>query len=99
MIKKIILLPLIIFSISCSQKESSSYTLYRSGINMETNTVDETLRIYVSTFSDKSGDDSYNQGNCLLLEEVLNKEQVHYKGSIYSNFKIKYWCEKGVFKE
>ena len=41
----------------------------------------------------------YNQANCQLTADALNKEQAHYQNSIYSKIKINYWCEKGDYKK
>jgi hypothetical protein len=89
---------------SCTIADSAEYTLYRTGIDIPTQKHDETLRIHIATFDAvplKSIDDNakYNLANCEFAQDLLNANQPHYRGSIYSAIKIKYWCEKGRFKK
>lgn len=80
-------------------QEDNSYTLYRNGLNVNNpDVVDESARYYIASFSEPK-DIKYNQANCSLAAEALNKEQVHYQGTIHSKIKITYWCEKGPFKK
>jgi hypothetical protein len=73
--------------------------MYRTGIDIPTQKNDESLRIHIATFDAlpfKSTDENtkYNLANCELAQEVFATNQPHYRGSIYSKIKIKYWCEK-----
>jgi hypothetical protein len=77
---------------------STEYILYRTGVDLISNAHDETLRIHVATF-DASQDFKYNHANCEFAQEYFNANQPHYRGSIYSTIKIKYWCEKGRFRK
>jgi len=95
---KIALIILFLAGLAGCQDENGAYTLYRNGIDLKNNKVDELARFYIASFGEP-GDIKYNQANCSLAAEAFNKEQVHYKGTIYSNLKINYWCEKGVFKK
>jgi hypothetical protein len=83
---------------SCAIAAGTEYTLYRTGIDLSTKVHDEILRIHVATF-DADQDAKYNLANCELAQELFNANQPHYRGSIYSTIKIKYWCEKGRFKK
>ena len=105
----LILLSLVIavivtYSVQLS-KSYDSYTLYRNGINLITEELDENLRIEIAFFNaqiregDGSANNNYNKANCKFAAELFNKEQPHYAGTIYSNFKVKYWCEKGHFRK
>ncbi len=85
--------------VACTKTDSATYTLYRNGLDLKNpDKVDETLRFYIATF-DLPNELKYNQANCQLTADALNKEQVHYQNSIYSKLKINYWCEKGEFKK
>ena len=77
---------------------STVYTLYRTGVDLTSGAHDETLRIHIATF-DANQDSPYNQANCEFSTEYFNANQPHYRGSMYSAIKIKYWCEKGRFRE
>lgn len=88
---------------SCAIADSAEYTLYRTGIDMTTQKYDESLRIHIATFDAlplKNIEDNakYNLANCEFAQELFAASQPHYRGSIYSIIKIKYWCEKGSFK-
>ncbi len=63
--------------------QSESYTLYRNSVS------DETMRLHVATFDAKNGE-KYNQGNCEITRELFQKQD---------GVKVKFWCEKGVFKK
>ena len=92
---------LICFSglVACNKTDSATYTLYRNGLDLkDLDRVDETLRFYIASFN-LPNELKYNQANCQLSADALNKEQVHYQNSIFSNIKINYWCEKGEYKE
>lgn len=89
---------------SCAIADSAEYTLYRTGIDIPTQKHNETLRIHIGTFDalpQKNIKDNakYNRANCELSQELFNANQPHYRGSIYSTIKIKYWCEKGRLKK
>ncbi|MFZ4535934.1 hypothetical protein [Propionivibrio sp.] len=89
---------------SCAIEGSAEFTLYRTGIDMPTQKHDETLRIGIATFDLlplKSVEDNakYNLANCEFAQELFSASQPHYRGSIYSTIKVKYWCEKGRFKK
>ena len=88
----------------CAIADSAEYTLYRTGIDIPTPKHDETLRIHIATFDAlplKNSEDNakYNLANCEFAQDLFNASQPHYRGSIYSTIKIKYWCEKGRFKK
>jgi hypothetical protein len=88
----------------CAIADSAEYTLYRTGIDIPTQKHDENLRIHIATFDAlplKSIEDNatYNLANCEFAQELFAANQPHHRGSIYSNIKIKYWCEKGRFKK
>ena len=98
MMKLLLALTCTIALLGC-QDSQNMYTLYRNGLDLKNpDRVDESARFYIATFNEPS-DLKYNQANCSLAAEALNKEQVHYQKSIYSNIKINYWCEKGAFKK
>lgn len=89
---------------SCAIADSAEYTLYRTGIDIPTQKHDEALRVHVATFDalplTKIEDNAkYNLANCELAQELFNANQPHYRGSMYSSIKIKYWCEKGHFRK
>ena len=85
--------------VACTKTNSETYTLYRNGLDLKNpDRVDETLRFYIASFN-LPNELKYNQANCQLTADALNKEQVHYQNSIYSKIKISYWCEKGEFKK
>ena len=86
------------FMCFCAIAAGTEYTLYRTGIDLSTKAHDATLRIHVATF-DADQDPKYNLANCEFAQELFNADQPHYRGSIYSTVKIKYWCEKGRFKK
>ena len=74
------------------------YTLYRNGLDLKNETVDESARYYIASFNEPK-DPKYNKANCIMTSEALNKEQVHYQNSIHSKIKITYWCEKGEYRK
>lgn len=89
---------------SCAIADSTEYTLYRTGIDISTQKHDESLRIHIATFDAlplKNIEDNakYNLANCEFAQKLFATHQPHYRGSIYSTIKIKYWCEKGRFKK
>jgi hypothetical protein len=86
---RIALIVLFIVGLAACQDDSSTYTLYRNGLDLKNNQVDESARFYIASFGEPA-DIKYNQANCLLAAEALNKEQVHYQGTIYSKLKINY---------
>lgn len=92
------------FLSSCAIANSANYYLFRTGIDIPTQKHDETIRIHIATFDAvplKNIDDNarYNLANCEFAQDLFNASQPHYRGSIYSTIKIKYWCEKGRFKK
>lgn len=84
--------------VACNKTDSATYTLYRNGLDLNLDRVDETLRFYIASFN-LPNELKYNRANCQLSADALNKEQVHYQNTIFSNIKINYWCEKGEYKE
>jgi hypothetical protein len=100
------------FGLLCSctpDLNTNAYTLYRTGVNIERNEPDEAARIYIGVFDRKgaSGETlkldndalaKYNLANCEFAAKMFNESQPHFQGSIYSAIKIKYWCEKGLFR-
>jgi hypothetical protein len=91
--------PLIFGLSACSQSSENFYTLYRNGLDVKNpDVVDESARYYIASFNEPK-EMKYNQSNCMMTAEALNKEQVHYQNSIHSKIRIKYWCEKGDFKK
>jgi len=80
--KKIsVVISLLIMS-GCSQSDSDFYTLYRNS------PVDSKMRIHVSTFDSKDGND-YNNENCQIGQKLFQNQP---------NVTVKYWCEKGRYK-
>lgn len=63
--------------------EDQVYTLYRNSIT------DPGYRIHVATF-DADEPDTYNQENCEIARELFRRQ---------SGVKVRYWCEKGYFKD
>jgi len=87
---------LVLLLTACAE---NSYTLYRNGLDLKNpDAVDVSARYYIASFNEPK-DMKYNQANCIITSEALNKEQVHYQNSIHSKIKITYWCEKGEFKK
>lgn len=102
--KKLIAVLSLGLTCSCAIADSAEYTLYRTGIDIPTQKHDENLRIHIAIFDAlplKSIEDNakYNLANCEFAQEIFAANQPHYRGSIYSTIKIKYWCEKGRFKK
>jgi hypothetical protein len=95
---KLILTTILTFVLIGCQDNQKMYTLYRNGLDLKNpDKVDESARFYIATFNEPT-DLKYNQANCMLTAEALNKHQIHYQNSIYSKIRINYWCEKGTFK-
>lgn len=94
----VLALPMLILASSCSTDAGTEYTLYRTGVDLESKMADETLRIHIATF-DASEDAKYNQANCEFAQEFFNAKQPHYWGSDFAAIKIRYWCEKGRFRK
>lgn len=83
--------------------DGADYTLYRTGIDLSAKKHDESLRIHIATFdalplTNIEDNAKYNRANCELAQELFSATQPHYRGSIYSTIKVKYWCEKGRFR-
>jgi len=100
--KRFLLLLLVTGLVSCAGGSGTEYTLYRSGLDIPTQTHDATLRIHVATF-DANEDAKYNLANCEFAQELFTANQPHYRdyrsntvapGSI----RVRYWCEKGRYK-
>lgn len=88
---KILLAFAILIITGCTQEEKSStseiYTLYRGGA------LDKSLRIHYATFPTKGEKTDWNKENCERIAEYLNKEEK------YKTYPVKFWCEKGDFRE
>lgn len=93
----------LVFLASCGMEAGTEYTLYRTGIDIPTQTHDETLRLHVATF-DANQEANYNLANCEFAKELFTSTQPHFR-NYRSNtvaagtLKVKYWCEKGHFKK
>jgi hypothetical protein len=101
--KRIVAVSLALVS-SCAIADGAEYTLYRTGIDVATQEHDEALRVHVATFDavplqTTADNTKYNLANCEFAQELFSASQPHYRGSIYTAIKIKYWCEKGRFKK
>jgi hypothetical protein len=59
------------------------YTLYRNSVT------DENMRIHVATF-DVNEQDEYNKDNCEIARSLFQQQP---------GVKVKYWCEKGYYKQ
>ena len=95
--KLIFSIPLLVLLLTACGE--NTYTLYRNGLDLKNpDAVDESARYYIASFNEPK-EMKYNQANCIMTSEALNKEQVHYQNSIHSKTKITYWCEKGEFKK
>jgi hypothetical protein len=92
----LMLLPLVVGSNAMAA--DIEYTLYRTGMNIPTGKEDEAARIHVATFDTKENAD-YNRANCETTQELFNANQPAYRNTIFANIKLKYWCEKGLFKK
>ncbi|MEO5956046.1 MAG: hypothetical protein ABIR36_10205 [Nitrospiraceae bacterium] len=94
---------------SCTLDDGTEYTLYRSGIDVPTQTHDETLRIHIATFdalplTNNEDNAKYNLANCEFAQELFASSQPHYRNYrsntvAAGSIKIRYWCEKGSFKK
>ena len=88
---------------ACNAQEMR-YTLYRTDIDLLSKSENVTARIHVASFDAKhdalSAEDNtkYNLANCEFAKQLFSDGQPHYRGSIYSSVKIKYWCEKGPYQ-
>jgi hypothetical protein len=74
----------------------NKYTLYRTGVNVIMKTHDGKLRIHVATFDADHGS-KYNLANCEFVRDFFNANQPHYRGMIYEDIKVKYWCGNGQY--
>jgi hypothetical protein len=88
---------------SCATTHGVEYTLYRTGMDIPTQTHDEALRIHVATFDAlplKGVDENmkYNRANCEFAQELFTAYQPHFRGSHLAMVEVKYWCEKGRFR-
>ena len=93
---------------ACAMEADHETTLYRTGIDIPTQTHDETLRIHVATFDaallDADQNAKYNLANCEFAREFFTVNQPHFRdyrsNTVASGgIKVKYWCEKGRFKK
>ena len=75
------------FGIGKKQDKSKVYTLYRSGA------VDKNIRLHFASFDadDGSNSEAYNRQNCEKTKILLSQ--------VTEAFPVKYWCEKGYYKE
>jgi hypothetical protein len=69
--------------VGCSLFDDSTFTLYRSSVT------DSTMRVHIATF-DTDNKAAYNQENCDLARELFQNQQ---------GVKVKFWCEKGVYRK
>lgn len=103
-ISKLIVLVFPFVLVACYDN-GTNYTLYRSGIDLATNTADISMRIHIATFDAKddrwSAEDQakYNQANCDFAQELFTAKQPHVNGTALGPVKMKYWCEKGGYKK
>ena len=103
---------IVVTTAGCAEKGSADqniYTLYRTGIDIPTQTHDETLRIHVATFDFKEENldakqvANYNLANCEFAQELFASSQLHFR-DYQSNtvaagtIKVNYWCEKGHYR-
>jgi len=93
----------LVFLTSCTMERDSEYALYRTGIDIPTQSHDETLRIHVATF-DADQDAKYNLANCEFAKDLFTSNQPHFRDYRSNNvaagsMKVKYWCEKGRIKK
>jgi hypothetical protein len=65
-------------------KDDVTYTLYRSSV------LDINSRIHVATFDTKKESAEYNNENCKIAAELFENQP---------KVRVKYWCEKGSYKE
>lgn len=86
MIRKTLLLILICLTISCIDKDSNTYTLYRESV------VIPNARIHVATFDSKenSSTDSCNKENCETAKILFETQP---------GVLVKYFCEKGKYRK
>lgn len=63
--------------------DSTFYTLYRSSV------LDADMRLHVATFDAKE-DEGYNMENCQIAAELFARQP---------GVTVRYWCEKGRFRE
>jgi hypothetical protein len=77
------LMALNVLMLSCQNKNSVSYTLYRNSV------LNESMRLHVASFDAKDGHD-YNMENCEVARGLFQAQP---------GIKTRFWCEKGSFKE
>jgi hypothetical protein len=70
--------------LSGCNKPSDTYTLYRNS------PLDFSMRIHMATFDAEDNVKNYNQENCEIVKEAMIDRP---------NITIRYWCEKGKFRE
>ena len=85
----------LMFLTSCTVEAGTEYTLYRTGIDIPTQSLDETLRIHVATFNAEQ-DSNYNLANCEFAQELFTANQPHFRNyrrnTAAGTIKVKYWC-------
>ncbi len=87
---KVLLFVLTLFFMASSCSKSSSeniYTLYRGGA------IAKDLRIHYATFETKGEADDWNKSNCEEVSDFLNEKQK------IQAIPVRFWCEKGSFRE
>lgn len=68
-----------------NNKTADIYTLYRDGM------LDKSIRIHWATFDNESESEKqgFNKKNCENISDYYNNQ----------NLAVRFWCEKGKFKE
>ena len=67
----------------CGLSDDGTYTLYRSSVVMDN------ARLHVASFDAADGND-YNDENCTQAQQLFQAQ---------AGTKVRFWCEKGRFKE
>jgi hypothetical protein len=89
---------------ACTPKRDVEFTLYRTGVDFETDTHAEAKRIHIATFDaapleHDEDNGEYNRANCEFTQELFSASQPHLQGSVFGHIKLRYWCEKGAVKK
>ena len=91
---RLLFIGLLFFGTSCKkalppEKASGEhiYTLYRGGAILKS------VRINVATFETIGENITFNMENCELVASILNETQKNIPNP------VKFWCEKGEYKE
>jgi hypothetical protein len=82
-----LLLPLTLGACGLSVSNDNVYTLYRTSPVLDSSP--ELRRVHVATFDAKGGE-QYNQKNCDIARQLFQAQP----GII-----VRYWCEKGGFRQ